>query len=89
MLFCEAQCAVRTPLQVGIVPVENVQLALAPGAEREGHVTVEGDKNPTGLWRSAVPKYRRIRLAQWHGDLRFGTGLGPGHYGIDWSPYRG
>jgi hypothetical protein len=36
---------IRTPVQVGSVPVENLQLVLGAAAEVEGHVTVEGDKD--------------------------------------------
>jgi protocatechuate 3,4-dioxygenase beta subunit len=82
---------IRTPVQVGSVPVENVQLVLGAAAEVEGHVTVEGDKDPKMYrgWVSFDGDVDVTSHATVQEDMRFHTGLGPGHYTLYWGPSAG
>lgn len=92
MFFYQPSYAVHVPLQVGSTPLDNVQIALSPGTQVDGHVTVEGEKDvKLGSW--AVIRLENglddATRAVIHGDLSFSTALGPGHYTIDWPSQTG
>ncbi|HKE29750.1 MAG TPA: carboxypeptidase-like regulatory domain-containing protein [Bryobacteraceae bacterium] len=85
--FNQATYKTRTPVQVGTLPVENVQLALGAPAEVDGHVTVEGDTDGK-LDHSQVtfdPDVDAPLHATVRDDMRFHMGLGPGHYAVYWG----
>jgi hypothetical protein len=90
MFFYQPSYAVHAPLQVGSTPLDNVQIALSPGTQVDGHVTVEGEKDTKlGSWAdirfdNGLEDPTRALI---HGDLRFSTVLGPGHYTIDWPSH--
>jgi hypothetical protein len=91
LIFNPSTYKARTPVQVGSVPVENVQLVLGAAAEVDGRVTVEGDKDPKMdpgevTFDNGVDDAAQATV---HEDMRFNTGLGPGRYNIDWRPSAG
>lgn len=83
-IFSQTEYSVRVPLQVGSIPVEDVEIALPAPAEIDGRVTIEGDSGEK-LSRGQIGFDNGVNKptrATFH-DQRFKTGLGPGHYNLD------
>src|SRR5262249_14521966 len=46
MFFFLQSYGVHAPLQVGSTPLDNIQIALGPGTQVDGHITLEGAPDP-------------------------------------------
>ena len=84
-IFSQHEYAVHVPLQVGDVPVENVELAVPPPGEIDGRITIEGDSSvklsgANLTFDDGADDPVRVTV---HDHLRFKTGLGPGRYNLD------